>query len=187
MPRSKTPIVSLEEAKLRFEEWRTTRRGKARIPAELWSAAVEVARKEGINRTARELHVAWDDLKRRMPATGAVPQQTAFVELVTQRRCSRFPNARLKWKGRRGKLRIQLKGASPSYLATLEPGVGGVGVLIQITPQLRILVAVDAIDGRKGIDSLAQLCREKLAADPFSGCLFIFRSRQGDSNKTAGL
>jgi transposase len=55
----------------------------------------------------------------------------------------------------------------------------GVSVLIQITPQLRILVAIDAIDGRKGIDSLAQLCREKLAADPFSGCLFIFRSRSG--------
>ena len=55
----------------------------------------------------------------------------------------------------------------------------GVGVLIQISPQLRILVAIDAIDGRKGIDSLAQLCREKLAADPFSGCLFIFRSRSG--------
>ena len=53
----------------------------------------------------------------------------------------------------------------------------GVGVLIQITPQLRILVAIEAIDGRKGIDSLAQLCREKLDADPFSGCLFIFRSR----------
>ena len=42
----------------------------------------------------------------------------------------------------------------------------GVRVLIQITPQLRILVAIDAIDGRKGIDSLAQLCREKLDADP---------------------
>ena len=55
----------------------------------------------------------------------------------------------------------------------------GVGVLIQISPQLRILVAIEAIDGRKGIDSLAQLCREKLAADPFSGCLFIFRSRSG--------
>ena len=60
-----------------------------------------------------------------------------------------------------------------------EPGAVGVGVLIQITPQLRILVAIDAIDGRKGIDSLAQLCREKLDADPFSGCLFIFRSRRG--------
>jgi transposase len=44
--------------------------------------------------------------------------------------------------------------------------------LIQITPQLRILVAIEAIDGRKGIDSLAQLCREKLNADPFCGCLF---------------
>jgi transposase len=59
----------------------------------------------------------------------------------------------------------------------------GVCVLIQITPQLRILVAIDAIDGRKGIDSLAQLCREKLDADPFSGCLFIFRSRRGTAIK----
>jgi transposase len=57
----------------------------------------------------------------------------------------------------------------------------GDGVLIQITPQLRILVALEAVDGRKGIDSLAQLCREKLAADPFSGCLFIFRSRSAKS------
>jgi len=47
----------------------------------------------------------------------------------------------------------------------------GVAGLIQITPQLRILVAIEAIDGRKGIDSLVQLCREKLDADPFSGCL----------------
>jgi len=35
MPRSKSPIVSLEEAKARFEEWRNIRRGKARIPVEL--------------------------------------------------------------------------------------------------------------------------------------------------------
>jgi len=57
----------------------------------------------------------------------------------------------------------------------------GVRFLIQITPQMRILVAIEPIDGRKGIDSLAQLCREKLDADPFSGCLFIFRSRSGKS------
>jgi transposase len=55
--------------------------------------------------------------------------------------------------------------------------------MIQITPQMRILVALEAVDGRKGIDSLAQLCREKLAADPFSGCLFVFRSRSGTSLK----
>ena len=119
MPRSKTPIVSLEEARARFEQWRNNRRGKARIPAELWLAAVEVARKEGINRTARELHVAWDDLKQRMPATGAVPQRPAFVELVAPQVQS-VPECTLEVEGRRGKLRIQLKGASASDLASLS-------------------------------------------------------------------
>jgi transposase len=55
--------------------------------------------------------------------------------------------------------------------------------LIQLTPQLRILVAIEPIDARKGMDSLAQLCREKLSADPFSGCVFIFRSRRGTAIK----
>lgn len=49
--------------------------------------------------------------------------------------------------------------------------------MIQITPQMRVLVAIEPVDGRKGIDSLAQLCREKLSEDPFSGCVFVFRSR----------
>ena len=34
---------------------------------------------------------------------------------------------------------------------------------------------------RKGIDSLARLCQEKLEEDPFSGCSFVFRSRRGTS------
>ena len=50
--------------------------------------------------------------------------------------------------------------------------------MIQIAPQFRILVAVEPVDGRKGLDSLAQLCRDKLATDPFSGCVFIFRTRR---------
>src|SRR5438093_11754328 len=53
--------------------------------------------------------------------------------------------------------------------------------VIQITPQMKILVAIEAVDGRKGIDSLARLCEEKLQADPFSGCMFLFRSRRGTS------
>jgi transposase len=35
-----------------------------------------------------------------------------------------------------------------------------------------------APQNRKGIDAIAQLCREKLQADPFSGYLFIFRTRR---------
>jgi hypothetical protein len=42
----------------------------------------------------------------------------------------------------------------------IEPGSVGAGRLIQIAPQIRILVAVEPIDARKGIDSLARLCRE---------------------------
>ena len=55
--------------------------------------------------------------------------------------------------------------------------------MIQVAPQMRILVANEAVDLRKGIDGLAQLCREKLGADPFSGCLFIFRSRRATAIK----
>jgi transposase len=51
--------------------------------------------------------------------------------------------------------------------------------VIEIVPQMKILVAIEAVDGRKGIDSLARLCQEKLQEDPFSGCVFVFRSRSG--------
>lgn len=43
---------------------------------------------------------------------------------------------------------------------------------------MKILVAVEPVDGRKGIDSLKHLCREKLEEDPFSGCVFLFRNRR---------
>ncbi len=55
--------------------------------------------------------------------------------------------------------------------------------MIQITPQMRILVAVEAADFRKGIDGLARLCREALKADPFSGAVFVFRNRSGKALK----
>jgi len=53
--------------------------------------------------------------------------------------------------------------------------------MFQLTPQMRILVAVEPVDGRKGIDSLVRVCRETLAGDPFSGCVFIFRNRNGNT------
>jgi len=55
--------------------------------------------------------------------------------------------------------------------------------MIQITPQMRIVLAVEPVDFRNGIDGLAGVCRQALACDPFSGCLFIFRNRRGTSIK----
>lgn len=50
--------------------------------------------------------------------------------------------------------------------------------MIQITPQMRILLAVEPVDFRKGIDGLAAVCRAVLASDPQTGTLFVFRARR---------
>ena len=41
--------------------------------------------------------------------------------------------------------------------------------MIQLTPQMRLLVAIAPADFRRGIDGLVRVCRESLGADPFSG------------------
>jgi transposase len=56
--------------------------------------------------------------------------------------------------------------------------------MIQITPQMRILLAVEPQDFRKGIDGLCRVCREALKADPFSGTMFIFRNKSATSLKS---
>lgn len=55
--------------------------------------------------------------------------------------------------------------------------------MIQVTPQMQILVACEAVDFRKGIDGLARICRDVLMADPFSGYLFVFRNKRGTAIK----
>jgi hypothetical protein len=46
--------------------------------------------------------------------------------------------------------------------------------MIQITANMRIVLAVEPVDFRKGIDGLAALCRNTLRDDLFSGALFVF-------------
>lgn len=55
--------------------------------------------------------------------------------------------------------------------------------MIQITPQMRTLIAIEPVDFRRGIDGLARLCREELNQDPFSGCVFVFRNRRATAVK----
>jgi transposase len=49
--------------------------------------------------------------------------------------------------------------------------------MLQVTPQMRVLVAVASVDFRRGIDGLAQVVREQLSVDPFSGAVFVFRNK----------
>ncbi len=55
--------------------------------------------------------------------------------------------------------------------------------MIQLTPQLRILVAVEPVDFRKGIDGLSRVVKDALAGDPFSGAVFVFRNRRATAIK----
>jgi transposase len=55
--------------------------------------------------------------------------------------------------------------------------------MIQITPQMRILVAIEPADFRKGIDGIAKICKEALRQDPFCGTVFVFRNRRATALK----
>jgi transposase len=55
--------------------------------------------------------------------------------------------------------------------------------MLQITPQMKILVAVEPADFRRGIDGLVRLCQERLRQDAFAGAVFVFRNRKGTALK----
>jgi transposase len=55
--------------------------------------------------------------------------------------------------------------------------------MIQVTPHMRVLVAVEPVDFRRGIDGLARMVREVLASDPFGGAVYLFRNRRGTAVK----
>jgi transposase len=59
--------------------------------------------------------------------------------------------------------------------------------MIQITPQMRVLVAIEPADFRRGIDGLARVCRETLSADPMSGTVYVFRNRRCTAIKAAPM
>lgn len=55
--------------------------------------------------------------------------------------------------------------------------------MIQLTPQMRIVVAIAPADFRRGIDGLARLCKEVLKQDPFAGWVFVFRNQRATAVK----
>jgi transposase len=55
--------------------------------------------------------------------------------------------------------------------------------MLQITPQMKILVAIEPADFRRGIDGLARLCQQALDEDPFTGAVFVFRNRKATALK----
>ena len=52
--------------------------------------------------------------------------------------------------------------------------------MLSLPPSVRLFVATQPVDGRKGPDSLMALVRDVLRHDPLSGHLFIFFSKRRD-------
>jgi transposase len=55
--------------------------------------------------------------------------------------------------------------------------------MITVPAGTRVLVATKPVDFRKGGDGLVALVREALGEDPFSGTIFVFRSKRADRVK----
>ncbi len=55
--------------------------------------------------------------------------------------------------------------------------------LLVNTPQHRLLLAVEPVDFRRGIDGLKAICQRQLLCDPFSGTIFAFTNRARTSVK----
>ena len=111
MVRSRKQLTTVKEVGARLEEWRRNRQGRAAIPDELWSAAIEVARRDGVTRTATALRLDGGKLKRlMMAANGVAKRNTApsFVELIAPEAAARAQCA-IELEGRRARIRIELK------------------------------------------------------------------------------
>lgn len=52
--------------------------------------------------------------------------------------------------------------------------------MLSLPPSVRLFVATQPVDGRKGADSLMVMVRDVLLQDPLSGHLFVFFSKRCD-------
>jgi hypothetical protein len=127
MTRRRTATAAdLEALRSRFERWRRTRKSKTPIPEELWSAAVELACRHGINRTAAPLRLDGGKLKRLVLAAGRGSQRLAspqFVELTAPPGMPSGWNAAeytLELESHNRRLRIECRGASATELVVLS-------------------------------------------------------------------
>src|SRR5271157_4913388 len=95
--------LAMRKVYLRLKRWRSSHARRVPIPDSLWAAAGELARAQGINPTAKALHLEYGKLqqraeaavptvKRRMvkalaegPRRARPPAPPTFMELITPR------------------------------------------------------------------------------------------------------
>jgi len=140
---SKFPDIPPDMRKVyrRLQQWRSAHVGRSPIPEPLWAAAAELAREHGINPTAKALHLEYGKLKQRAEvAVPIVKRRVAKASAGVSRRARPdappdapprfvelmapppgcFPGAVVELEGRRGRMRIELKGVATAELVALS-------------------------------------------------------------------
>jgi hypothetical protein len=115
----KKQVPTVEEVRTGLEEWRHNRQGRAAIPDELWSAAIEVARRDGVGRTAAALRLDYGKLKRLMMAADGVERKSAspsFMELIAPEAAA-VAQCAIEMEGRRARIRIELKASAADVVS----------------------------------------------------------------------
>jgi hypothetical protein len=124
----------VEQVRRRWAEWRSTHAVRSRLPEELWSAAVELVQRDGIDATARALDVDKPSLRKWAGRLNPGPPQPtrrksqlkeranalpAFVELLASGSSAGTSCVVEVASPRGAKLRLELKSMQPSGLAEL--------------------------------------------------------------------
>jgi hypothetical protein len=115
------PIAQLQR---RFDEFRSTRLHRTKLPETLWQAAVELAREHGLHPVAHPLRLDYMGLKRRLevlPAAQKKAAAPAFVELIAAHPTA-VAECVIEFESSIGsKMRIQWKGSSiPDWVSLLR-------------------------------------------------------------------
>jgi hypothetical protein len=119
----------LSLARRQLDQWRSRQSGRKRLPRELWSTAVALAREHGINKTARTLGLKYDSLRKHLEATppGASGLGTAgseFLELLPRTMMPSSIECTIELEdGSGGKMRMHVQGASVADLVSLARGL----------------------------------------------------------------
>ena len=182
--------TALAELAEQFEDWRRSRTtGQERIPPSLWDQAVALSTVLPCSRVARRLRVRSTDLRKR-GAGGAGGGRDRSRR--TDPGLCRSDRA-LAGVGGAGRRPDRGRAPGRGAAAAAVPGraaagdraarLSGAGVMLQLTPQSRILLALAPVDFRNGIDGLAAVCRRHFARNPLDGAVYVFRNRAGTTLK----
>lgn len=115
-----------EQLAQKLQLWRSSHRAPARIPAEIWDEAAELARQHGVGPVARALKLDYACLKKRVGAAGVLAPTTTttttFVEFLPA--FDRLEQCTVELQSARGtQVRVKLETMSAASLVTVLRGL----------------------------------------------------------------